>query len=180
MTFINDSLKNYLEKLGERSPAPGGGSAAALTAAVGVSLIEMSAAYSAENSGGEMKKHLAALKKIRKTLEKQIDADGKAYENYRKKKTDAALKKAAAVPLLVCSLAGEAIAAGVYVAKKGNRNLMSDTMAGLCYLFAAMTGAALPAVENLTRVKDKSHARKAEKRLLSLRRKSARLIESVR
>lgn len=180
MTFIDGSVKEYLEKLGERIPAPGGGSAAALAAAIGVSLIEMSAAYSLKSSGEEMKKKLATLRKIRKKIEKQIDADGKAYENYRKKRTDAALKKAAAVPLLVCSLSAEAIAAGVYVAKKGNPNLKSDTMSGLCYLFAAMTGAALPALENLKCVKDRTYARKAEKQLLSLRQKSAKLLDSAK
>ncbi|MDO9513305.1 MAG: cyclodeaminase/cyclohydrolase family protein [Elusimicrobiota bacterium] len=180
MTFLNGSIKNYLEKLAGRIPAPGGGSAAALAAALGASLIEMSAAYSLKSSGKEMKKALSDIKKIRKKLEKQIDADGIAYENYRKKRTDSALKKAAGEPIRVCELSSEAIAIGVFVAKKGNANLRSDTVAGLCYLFAALTGAALPAMENLKRVKDRSCASKAEKQLASLRKKSAKLFDSVK
>jgi len=180
MALLNSTLTNYLEKLAGKSPAPGGGSASALAAAMGASLIEMSASYSLKRSGKEMKKAVTTIKKIRKQLEKQIDADGIAYANYRKKRTVAALKKAADVPVRVCELSAEAIAIGVFVAKKGNANLKSDTVAGLCYLFAALTGAALPAMENLKGLKEKSRAREAGKRLMALRKKSAALIDSVR
>ena len=39
--YRNQSLKNYLDDLAAKKPAPGGGSASALTAAMGASLISM-------------------------------------------------------------------------------------------------------------------------------------------
>ena len=39
--YIEDSLKKYIDDLSAKLPAPGGGSAAALTGALGVSLILM-------------------------------------------------------------------------------------------------------------------------------------------
>ena len=39
--YRDSTLKQYLEDLAAKKPAPGGGSAAALTAAMGASLISM-------------------------------------------------------------------------------------------------------------------------------------------
>ncbi|TBR15974.1 hypothetical protein EPO66_05245, partial [bacterium] len=39
--YINKSIKKYLEDLSAKKPVPGGGSASALTAALGSSLISM-------------------------------------------------------------------------------------------------------------------------------------------
>jgi formiminotetrahydrofolate cyclodeaminase len=39
--YKNSSLKRYLDDLAAKLPAPGGGSAAALTASLGASLISM-------------------------------------------------------------------------------------------------------------------------------------------
>ena len=170
MTFINGTIKSYLEKLGKKTPVPGGGSAAAAAGAIGASLIEMSAAYSLQDSV-KIKKALSNIKKIRKKLERQIDTDGKAYEYYRKTRNDKALQKAAEAPLTVCSLCAEALEIGSFIAKEGNQNLKSDAVSGVYYLLAAFNGAALPAAENIKRIKDKTYARRAAKRLASLRKK---------
>ncbi|MEA2082535.1 MAG: cyclodeaminase/cyclohydrolase family protein [Elusimicrobiota bacterium] len=171
MTFLKDSVKSYLEKLGKKIPVPGGGSAAALSGAMGAALIEMSAAYSVKTSPRKIKikKALADIKKIRRKLEKQIDADGRAYEYYRKTKTDSALKKAAEAPLTVCSLCGEALPIGLFVAQNGNINLKSDAVSGAYYLLAGFNGAAMNVDENIKRVKDKTYTRRAAKRLAALR-----------
>ncbi len=182
MIFINGTIKSYLENLGKKVPVPGGGSAAALSGALGASLIEMSAAYSLKNAAKQkkIKTAISDIKKIRKKLEKQLDADGKAYDYYRKKRTDASLKKAAEAPLTVCSLCAEALTIGVFITKEGNSNLKSDAVSGVYYLFAAFNGAALPAAENLKRIKDKTYARRAAKRLVTLRKKSASLFDSLK
>ena len=173
MTLLNGAIKSYLEKLRKKCPVPGGGSAAALSGALGAALIEMSAAYSVKNSPKQkkIKKALSDIKKIRKKLEKQIDADGKAYNYYRKTRTDNALKKAAEAPLTVCSLCGEALSIGVFIAKNGNINLKSDAVSGGYYLLAGFNGAALSVEENIKHIHDKTYARRAAKRLASLGKK---------
>jgi len=60
MTLLNGTIKSYLEKLGKKCPVPGGGSAAALSGALGAALIEMSAVYSVKKSPKQ--------KKIKKAL----------------------------------------------------------------------------------------------------------------
>ena len=47
--YIDKPLKTYLEDLAAKQPTPGGGSAAALSAAIGVSLMTMSANYTKDN-----------------------------------------------------------------------------------------------------------------------------------
>jgi len=54
--YLNGSIKEYLKDLAARKPAPGGGSAAALSAAVGASLISMVANYTVGNPSSKMLK----------------------------------------------------------------------------------------------------------------------------
>ena len=46
INFKKNTLQKYLDLLSKREPVPGGGSAAALTAAMGVALISMATHYS--------------------------------------------------------------------------------------------------------------------------------------
>ena len=47
--YINKPLREYLDDLAARKPAPGGGSAAALAASIGAALLVMVLNYTAGN-----------------------------------------------------------------------------------------------------------------------------------
>ena len=47
--YIDRPMREYLDDLAAKKPAPGGGSAAALAASMGVSLMSMVANYTAGN-----------------------------------------------------------------------------------------------------------------------------------
>ena len=49
MQLLELTVQGWLEELGERGPAPGGGSAAAITAAMAAALVGMAARLSAES-----------------------------------------------------------------------------------------------------------------------------------
>ena len=148
----NHTLKEYLDRLSTREPIPGGGSAAALVAALGASLLSMATNYSispkkTKTHNIKMKKSLVKSEKIRKRLLELVDLDAKAYLAIVKTKhksakiKNAALKKGRKVPLEVCRLCYAAVELAPMLIKEGNHHLASDVKAGVEMLEAAFNGA---------------------------------------
>jgi len=116
MNFKTKTLQAYLEQLSRKEPVPGGGSAAALTAALGAGLISMVTNYSIgrRNNSAAVEKRLGKMLKtseaIRKRLLELVSLDSKAYLKIvaaRKKDAKAqkkASKEAAMVGKEVCLL----------------------------------------------------------------------------
>ena len=78
-------LREYLNDLAAKSPAPGGGSAAALSAAIGASLMSMVANYTIGNakykdSEAKVSEILKKSEKCRTEFQTLIDKDVEAYE----------------------------------------------------------------------------------------------------
>lgn len=147
-TFISD----YLDLLSAKEPVPGGGSAAALSGAMGVALIEMVTRYSMGKGKPESIEtaFVETLKKaglLRKRLLELITLDAQAYLNMReaKKVGEDAYKKATAlaadVPGEVKNLCLEGLAWTALLRKDGNRYLLSDVMAAEAFLKAGADAA---------------------------------------
>ena len=86
MEYKNQNLTKYLDDLSARLPAPGGGSAAALNAAMGASLISMvvnftlgKPKYAAFEE--ELKDILAKSEKLRKDFLDLVDLD--SFHNHK-------------------------------------------------------------------------------------------------
>ena len=148
------TLKEYLDALSRREPVPGGGSAAALTAALGAALISMVAQYSLGRKAGmsdekPLKDTLKKSEHIRRRLLKLVDLDAEAYLRVvraRKNKSSSALKRAALkkardVPLEVSRLCYTALLLTPLLVKKGNPYLISDIEVAVELLFAAYKSA---------------------------------------
>jgi len=157
--FKTHTLKFYLESLASRNPVPGGGSAAALTAALGVGLIEMAAHYSkgkaAPNSASKkLTQILRRCHKIRQRLLELVDLDAMSYLALVKarKAKPAVRRKARAqarkVPREVCRLCYQAVDMTPFLVKNGNRNLLSDIEVALELLMAAFHSAKITADVN--------------------------------
>lgn len=145
--FKNHTLKEYLECLSAREPVPGGGSAAALSSALGSGLIAMVIQYSLEKGKPKAveKKLTQLLKKvsgIRRELLDLVDQDAKAYLNVvAARKLDNKTKKKAArqatrVPQRICQLSYTAVDLTPYVVEHGNPHLLSDIEVALELLLA--------------------------------------------
>lgn len=150
--FRNHSLKEYLDHLSAREPVPGGGSAAALTGAVGSGLISMVAQYSIGKSDDKkveevLKKTLKDSNRIRLKLLDLVDRDAEAYMQVVKarKESPAAKKKAEKlskrVPLEICQLCYQAIGLAPFLVVKGNKYLLSDVEAAVELLESAFRAA---------------------------------------
>ncbi|MBU4334812.1 MAG: cyclodeaminase/cyclohydrolase family protein, partial [Candidatus Omnitrophica bacterium] len=82
--YKNFTIKEYLEVLSRKEPVPGGGSAAALTAALGVGLITMVANYSKAKSSSKViekktQKIIRESEKMKDRLLELVDLDAQAY-----------------------------------------------------------------------------------------------------
>jgi formiminotetrahydrofolate cyclodeaminase len=153
INFKDKTLQEYLGQLSRREPVPGGGSAAALTAAMGVGLISMVANYSIgrKSNTKAVEKRLAQIlehsEPMRQRLLELTSLDSEAYlkvsaaRSLDKKAQARAAKEAKAVPSEVCQLCYKAVQLTPYLAQKGNPYLLSDIEVALELLMSAFNGA---------------------------------------
>lgn len=146
------SVTDYLARTASGDPVPGGGSAAALNAALAAGLIEMVARLtvgrkSFEAVDAEMRAVADRAAALRQKLTGDIDRDSEAYTQVlgafgmpkatpeekaaRTRAIQAAFRQAALVPLGVARDALQAMALGRQVIARGNPNAASDGAAGV-------------------------------------------------
>ena len=151
--FANKTLKEYLEQLSRKESVPGGGSAAALTAALGAGLVSMVTAYSIGRKANtramdrQLNRILKQSEAIRKRLLELTSLDSQAYLQVSgarcldKKTQKKAAQTARAVPLEVCKLCYQTIELTPFLAARGNPFLLSDVQVALELLVAGFNGA---------------------------------------
>lgn len=162
--YRNKSISQYLDDLAAKKPAPGGGSAAALSAALGASLISMVINFTLgkpkyAKHEKELKRILTKSEKLRTEFLNLVDLDVIAYESKN-------LKDALNIPLMVCRLCFEAIKLCPPLIHKGNINLISDVAVAAALLESAYSCAYFNVEINLRLLGDKSLNRKVRKELI--------------
>ena len=179
MSLTSLSVTELLRAFRSSHPTPGGGSAAALTGALGSSLLAMVAGLpKSRAASAEDEARLAAAgarcTALSDELETLIDRDTAAYDfvmaAYKKPKaTDeekaarsaaiqTAMREAIAAPLAVMRASAGAAEQGVVIAALGNPSASSDAQVGFELLGAALRGAKLNVEINLDSVKDAGYA----------------------
>ncbi len=171
------TIKEFLEKTASNSPVPGGGSVAALSAALAASLTEMVAKLTIGKEGyetveDEMKAVAQEASKLKLKLVQDIDNDSNAYndvmsairlpgdteaeKSQREKAIQSGLKKATLIPMsvaedavLVMELAGKVVASG-------NKNAITDGAVGVMMAKTAVLSAIYNVKINLRTIKDKA------------------------
>jgi formiminotetrahydrofolate cyclodeaminase len=153
VNFKEKTLQDYTDQLSRREPVPGGGSAAALTAALGLGLISMVTNYSIGRKANTkaVEKRLAAIvaqsELMRLRLLELTSLDSEAYlkvteaRSLDKRAQREAAKYARAVPKEICALCYKAVGLTPYLVEKGNPYLVSDVEVALELLTSAFNGA---------------------------------------
>ena len=153
INFKNRTLQEYLDQMARREPVPGGGSAAALTGAMGVALISMVTNYSLGRKANTkaIEKRLTGILKqsepMRLRLLELASLDSEAYlkvsaaRSLDKKAQRKAASQARAVPQEVCQLCQKAVGLTPYLVEKGNLYLFSDIEVALELLLSAFNAA---------------------------------------
>jgi formiminotetrahydrofolate cyclodeaminase len=166
--YADESIRTYLKDLAARKPAPGGGSAAALSGAVGVSLMSMVCGFTIGNPKykdveDEAKEILKKCEAARQGLEKLIDEDVEAYGKLSKaikesakdgRTPDGPYKDALKPPFEICRIAASCLKLCGRLADIGNKNLVTDTAIAAILLEGAFFSAKYNVYINLKYIKD--------------------------
>ncbi len=173
--MLNESVASYLDRAASRSPAPGGGSVAALAGALGASMASMVANFTIgkkgyENVQEEVKTILAESENCRRKLAElaveDINGYKKVSEAYalpketqqqkelRRQRITASTREAVIVPLLTVKYSHRLMRILKQLADIGNRNLITDVGVAAHLLSASVKSAQLNVEINLACLDD--------------------------
>ncbi len=168
-------VADFVDEVASESPAPGGGSVAALAGALGAALAAMVGNLTVGKKGyeaawAEMSALAVESQRVKDALVRAIDEDTAAFNDLmeamklpksteeqkaaREAAIQAGYKKAAQVPLETARICLEAIRLCERAAAKGNRNSASDAGVGALMARAGVEGAALNVRINLGAITD--------------------------
>jgi len=184
--YTEQELRKYLEDLASNKPSPGGGSAAALVGALGVSLLAMVANFTVgkekykdveEEVGRILSRCLDLQEKMQQLVDKDVTAYAKVsaalrmpnhtaqQKQARKAAMQRALRVAMEVPLELCGNLQEAASLCEPLLQNGNVNLISDVGVGAEFIAAAFGAAALNVRINLAAIEDEQLVRQVRREL---------------
>lgn len=179
MELTNLSCEAFLSDLASKSPAPGGGGAAALVGAAGVALGNMVGSLTVgKKKYAAVEPDILALNEraaaLRKRLEALVQADADAFlpvaaayglpkdtpEQQARKAAvlETALDGACAVPLDIMTACCEGITLAEEYAEKGSVLAVSDAGCAALFCKAALQAAGLNVSINTRLMADKAHA----------------------
>ncbi len=187
--LASSTVRKFVEEVGSRSSAPGGGSVSALLASLGAGLSVMVAwlTYGLrkyEQHDEVMRNVIEPLDAKMRELIPMIDADTDAFNDYmtamkmpksteeekktRHAKMQQGLKKAIDVPLSVMRKADECWEHIMEVAKYGNMNSKSDLQVGAKSLESGIWGAFKNVEINMPGIDDEAYKEKVLKEGLDI------------
>ncbi len=196
-----DANLSFIEQVAAATAAPGGGSAAAYTGALGAALAEMVAGltlgkkkYAAVEA--EMQAIRIQAAKLRAELSHGVDDDAAAFEavlgalklpkasdeehQARQAAVQVAILNAAHVPLHAAANAVKVMELAQKCARDGNVNAISDAMSAAQLAHAAVTSAGYNVRINLKSLEDKATSDKMLKELDELEEMAERIAKETR
>jgi glutamate formiminotransferase/formiminotetrahydrofolate cyclodeaminase len=171
---------SFLEQLAAGTATPGGGSAAAYTAAMAAGLVSMVARLTlGKKKYRDVENQMAAIipeaDQLRKELEDSVTQDSEAFQavlqayalpkenqkeqTKRTKAIEQALQKAADVPLHVASIATRLLELASQVAQKGNINAITEAGSAGMLAMAALQAAGMNVKINAKSTSDQASAK---------------------
>jgi methenyltetrahydrofolate cyclohydrolase len=174
MNLKDLSIHEFCKELASKNPTPGGGSAAAASGALGLSLVLMVGNYAEDQD--KLHSILDALKEEKNKLISLIDEDAESFNAFmkamkmpkttpeekkvRKEAMQNALKKAADVPfqtLQACSIGTKYM---IMLKEDVKESMISDLGAASTLLSSAINSAYLNVIINANSIKDEDFSKK--------------------
>lgn len=173
--LVYQPVLGLLEQTAAKSPTPGGGSAAALSGALGSALLTMVINFTIDKKDyASLAQHFAELRvrteEIRSELTKKIDEDTDAFNRFRianklperddverehkSRELLQATRDTIRVPHSTMTLCLAGLDVAPDIARNGNVNTISDVGTGAELLSAGLEGAALNVLINLPGIAD--------------------------
>lgn len=174
--LVGMKVNDFVDEVSRESPAPGGGSIAALAGALGAALASMVSNLSIGKRGSEeveedLKQVADKVQEIKDFLVKAVDEDTNAFNAYmaarrlpekseeekkvKNKALQDGLKKAVAVPLNTAKRSAEVIDLAGIAVEKGNINSVTDAGVGAHIAYTGVKGGIFNVLINLKEIEDK-------------------------
>jgi formiminotetrahydrofolate cyclodeaminase len=187
--LVKMNIKMFLDELASNSPAPGGGSVAALSGALGAALSSMVCNLTIGKQGyekvqDEILEILHKSEELRKHLTDLIDKDTEAFnevmsalkmpreteeqKEHRQQVMQTAFKHAADIPLETARTCVQIMDIARVVAEKGNKKSISDAAVSVLMAQAGVQAAMLNVRINLSSIKDTEYVQKVSTELHEL------------
>jgi formiminotetrahydrofolate cyclodeaminase len=161
--YLDLPLGEFLDRVASDSPAPGGGSVAAVAVALAAGLAGMAARLSSAQLADAPElvgRADAARLRVAPLARADAESYGRVLEAYREPNSEArtarvidALSGAADVPLAVAEAGNEVVGIASRLAEEGNPNLEGDAMTAVLLADAGVRAAAALAEINLSAAK---------------------------
>jgi glutamate formiminotransferase/formiminotetrahydrofolate cyclodeaminase len=198
--LINKKVTDFIDEVSRESPAPGGGSIAALAGALGAALSSMVSNLSVDKRGSEdvdeiLKAVADRAQELKDALIKAVDEDTNAFNAYmaarrlpdkstqdkqkRQKAIQDGLKQAVAVPLRTARFSAEVIEIAQVVVEKGNVNSVTDAGVGAHIAFTGVKGGVFNVLINLREIEDKKYVEEMKQICADLELKSHQKLKVV-
>ncbi len=175
--FGEERVAGFVEQLGERTPAPGGGAACAIAAALAAGLVEMAARFAGDAAAAER------AGELREAAVPLADEDVRAYGQVLAAQGEtrvAALAAAAGTPLRIAEAASEAAQIGARLVRDGKVALRGDALAGVLLAEAAARGAAELVAINLSAAPGDERALRAQAAAVQAARARSQALSAAR
>ena len=199
--LVSMDLCEFVNELASDSPAPGGGSISALNGALSAGLSSMvgNLTYN-KKAYNEVKEEMIKVsedaQKLKDFFLEAIDKDTEAFnmimeafslpkksdeeKEIRNKKIQEGTKNATLIPFSVLEKSEEIAKLALDVAKKGNKNSLSDSgVAGLA-ASAASEGALYNVMINLQSIDDKEFKSKLTKKAMEINKKVQQIVNKIK
>ena len=144
-SFLDAGLKEFLDAVPARTPAPGGGAVAAVALSLAAGLTAMAARF-APDDWGRRAEVVGRAEELRARAEPLADADAEAYGAFMAERSGHAVERIVAIPCELAVIAAEVADLAAFVAREGNPNVTGDAAAG-ADLAAAVASIAARLVE---------------------------------
>jgi glutamate formiminotransferase/formiminotetrahydrofolate cyclodeaminase len=198
--LVNKKVVDFVDEISRDTPAPGGGSIAALAGALGAALAAMVANLSIGKPEFDAKyEELNTLAEKAQAIKDQlmvaVDEDTQAFnavleamrlpkdtpeqQAARREAMEAGYKHATQIPLHTAKLCREALDLCLAAAKSGNIQMISDAGVGALMAHAGVRGAIYNVRINLPHIKDKNLAGEINAQLATLLHEAREVSEAV-
>jgi glutamate formiminotransferase/formiminotetrahydrofolate cyclodeaminase len=187
--LIAKTVQDFTDEVSRDTPAPGGGSIAALVGSLGAALASMVATLTHGKEGteardAELARIAAAAQRVKDALLTLVDEDSNAFNGFmearrlpqgtaeekalRKQKMQEGLKAAIDVPWRTAELSYEAMQLAQAAVKVGNPNSVTDAAVGAQVAFAGVRGGLWNVVINLKDLSDPAYVAQLQERSAAL------------
>lgn len=198
--LVEMKVSDFVDEVSRESPAPGGGSIAALAGSLGAALSSMVSNLSSNNRGSEevdkiLNEAADKCQEIKNALIKAVDDDTNAFNDYmsarrmpqkteeQKKERHAAmqagLKQAVMVPLNTAKQSFEAIKIADTVARNGNPASITDVGVGAQCAYTGVLGGVYNVLINLNDIEDEKFVKEMKSQCAALKKDGSELLQNV-